>query len=501
MSKEKKATYLFSLRGIFSILRSLLLRGVNLFAILETRTKLNPDKLGLVYEGERYTYLDIYEKTVGLIGVFTQKYHLKSGRKAAIICSNSFSQVLSIFALAGMGIDIYLLNVEMPESLFIKMVERHKFDVIIHDSSITHYIENNGYKDKYLSIADIAQLKSLPRFHFKKRKTNVPKIVVLTSGTTGVSTRAERKPSFLPYIRIFRSLLKKLQLNSYNSLYIGIPLYHGFGLIALLSAIALGKHIYLSPKFDAVKTCNSIREENIDVITLVPTMLQRMLAYNPSSLKSLKCIISGGAMLPPRIVETVQEHFGDILFNLYGTSETSISLVASPQNLRYSPCTLGKALSGVEVRIVDNEGQEVRPGIIGQIQIKSDCSIHPGKWINTGDMGYIDNNGYYFLKGRNDDMIVSGGENVFPSELEDILSRHPQIDEAVVIGISDEEFGQRLKAFIVVKIDTDLSEQDIHVWLSERTARYHIPKTIVFLPEIPLNAVGKPDKKKLAEVR
>lgn len=494
----EKETYIFSIKGILSIIRAVLLRGANLFTILEIRTKLNPDKVALICDNNKYTYRDLYLNSIKLAGVLRNKYKLQPGHKVAILCSNHAAFLFSLFGVSAVGTDIYLLNVETSERRFADIVRSGKFDFIIYDTSISHYIKSTGCENKSLSnehIEQIAASSDKPDFEVGRIGRN--RIVLLTSGTTGISVEAERRTKLFVYLKAFHSLVNKLCLIDRRSLYIATPAYHGFGLVTLLSAFALGKEVYLQSKFDAGEACKLISDYQIDAVTLVPTMLQRMLVRSTSSLQSLRCIISGGAALSPHIVVMVQDSLGDILFNLYGTSESSVSLIAKPQDLKYSPATIGRKLFGIGIRITDKEGKIVPKNVIGHIRIKSDWSVAPSQWIDTGDLGYIDEKGYYFLKGRNDDMIVSGGENVFPSELENLLLEHPLIEEAIVTGIPDEEFGQRLKAFIVPKSHSSLTEEDVKIWLSTRAARYQMPKAIEFLSEIPLNSTGKPDKRKL----
>lgn len=496
MSSDKE-TYIFSLKGILAILRAFILRGANLFTILEIRTKLNPQKSALVTDEVNFRYKDLYSETKKLAYVLKEKHKLKAGQKIAILSRNNVEHILSIFAASGIGMDVFLLSADINEEQLESILNRRKFDFIIYDSSLSQYIVKNGYTDKSIATTDIRnQISGIPET-FRMKRVSFNKIVVLTSGSTGTSAEAGRKAAFITYIKPFRSLLKKLHITTHQSLYIATPIHHGFGLIALLISIAMGKLIFLQAVFNEAKACELINNHKIEAVTLVPLMLRRMLHHSRESLRSLRCIISGGAPLSSQLVKEVQRDLGNVLYNLYGTSETSVILIASPNDLEYSPECLGKVLDGVKIRITDSEKNKVESGTIGEIEVKCAWSVNPKQWINTRDMGYVDANGYYFLKGRSDDMIVSGGENVYPLELENILSKHPHILEAVVVGIADEEFGQRLKAFIVTDNAIPITKDELFLWLKKHTARYQMPKEIEFVREIPVNKVGKPDKKKL----
>lgn len=496
MSNDNE-TYIFSLKGIIAILRAFFVRGANLFTILEIRTNLNPLKLALVADGKSFRYIDLYSETKKLAYVLKEEHKLKAGQKIAILCRNNVEHILSIFAASGIGMDVFLLSAEISEEQFQSILNRRKFDFIIHDPSLSRHIEKNGYTDKSLVTTNIRKLEFGVPETFRLKRVSFNKIVVLTSGSTGNSAEAGRNTAFFTYIKPFRSLLRKLHITTHKSLYIATPLHHGFGLISLLISIAMGKLIFIQSTFNESRACELIKNHKIEAITLVPLMLRRMLYHSKESLQSLRCIISGGAALSPQLVVEVQHYLGDVLYNLYGTSETSVILIASPSDLKYSPECLGKVLDGVKIRIVNSEKNKVDIEATGEIEVKCAWSVNPNQWINTGDIGYVDTNGYYFLKGRSDDMIVSGGENVYPLELENILSKHPCILEVVVIGITDDEFGQRLKAFIVVDNTTSITEYELFAWLKEHTARYQMPKEIEFVKEIPLNKAGKPDKKKL----
>ncbi|MEI2401076.1 AMP-binding enzyme, partial [Paenibacillus phytohabitans] len=212
---------------------------------------------------------------------------------------------------------------------------------------------------------------------------------------------------------------------------------------------------------------------------------QKMLQYNKEYLKSLKCIASGGAKLPSKLVEVTIQKLGPVLYNLYGTSETGLNFIATPQDLMYSATTNGKKITGLNVSILDHNKNEVPSGTIGQLCMKNDWSIRKDTWIETGDVGYRDENDYYFICGRMDDMVISGGENVYPIEVEQVLIQHPQILDVAIIGTDDEQFGHRLLAFIVLEEDESLTEEELLGWLRQRIARYQLPKKVTIVDQLP----------------
>lgn len=489
-------------RGLYSLLSSLFNSGINLTAMLRFAAKLHPKEIAIVDEYAELTYQELLTQTEQLAIALQEQYGVAAKQKVAIICRNHSYLVMSLFAVSQLGADIYLLNAEMSLAQFRSLINKHNFDLIIHDASVSEMITNSTYNKKKIisnhsSLPSISSLSRTPIATGQKiKKASFGKIVVLSGGTTGNAKTAERKPSVFNFLNPFFALLTKLNLDQYKSVYIATPIYHGFGIASLFISILLGSKIYLLQKFDAQKACSLINSKKIEVITLVPLMLFRMLNHNTEELKSLQCIISGGAPLNPALVQKTFDSLGHKLFNLYGTSEAGFSVLATPADLNYSSNTIGKAIQGVTLKILNTANAEVENGTIGRLCIKSKWAIKGSNvWIETGDLGFKDKNGYYFLKGRNDDMIVSGGENVYPMDLENILIQHPDIKQVAVIGIKDEEFGQRLKAFMV--IDNNLTKDDILNWLSTRVARFQIPKQIEFLTDIPYSSLGKPDKKGL----
>jgi fatty-acyl-CoA synthase len=330
-------------------------------------------------------------------------------------------------------------------------------------------------------------------------KVKTGNIVVMTGGTTGRPKPASRKPSVLAFLPPFIALLTRLHLDRYRSVYIATPIYHGFGLASLFMGVILGAEIYLTERFDAARACSLVARNRVEAVTLVPLMLQRMLKSDPGSLSPLRRIISGGAWLSPALARETLGRLGPILFNLYGTSEAGFCIMAEPDVLARKPESIGKPVWGVRAIIVDDSGREVDGGAIGRLRIKSAWATSRNSWIETGDLAYRDPEGDIFLGGRADDMIVSGGENVYPVELENVLVQHLDVDAVAVVGIPDEEFGQRLKAVVVKKRGAALDLGALRDWLRQRVARHQMPAAIEFRDQLPHTPLGKIDKQALRE--
>jgi fatty-acyl-CoA synthase len=262
--------------------------------------------------------------------------------------------------------------------------------------------------------------------------------------------------------------------------------------------IALGVTIYVTERFKVEKACELISQAQIEVITLVPLILQRMLQFSSGSLSSLRCIVSGGALLNPSLAQKTIEQLGAArLFNMYGTSEAGFCIMATPEILVHKPGSIGKSVQGVRSQVINKANQVVANNVVGRLCIRSAWTTNCQQWIETGDLAYQDLDGDLFLCGRVDDMIVSGGENVYPIELENILIQHPEIESVGVVGIPDQEFGQRLKAVIKRADNSHLDNSTLLSWLKPLVARHQVPAIIEFRDELPYTPLGKLDKKSL----
>jgi acyl-CoA synthetase (AMP-forming)/AMP-acid ligase II len=270
----------------------------------------------------------------------------------------------------------------------------------------------------------------------------------------------------------------------------------------------------LRPKFDPEETLRLTAEHRARVLAVVPVMMSRMLALPEEvkrryDLSALEVTAASGSALPGELATRWMDEFGDNLYNLYGSTEVSCATIATPEDMRAAPGTAGRPPRGTVIRIVDEEGNDVEPGDTGRIFVGNQLAFegytggggkeHLGDLLSSGDVGHFDDDGRLFVDGRDDEMIVSGGENVFPREVEDLLSDHQGVHEAAAIGVDDEQFGQRLKAFVVKEQGASVSEEDLKGHVKANLARYKVPREIVFVEELPRNATGKVLKRELAE--
>lgn len=502
-----KANFIAPL-GFFRLGTSILLSGINLMALLRFAARVYPSMPAIKDDDDELTYKELYLQTRQLATNLQEEYGIKRGKKVAILCRNHSPMVKALFALSRLGADVYLLNIEMNVGQFESLLEKHDFDLVIYDIEVFKLVHHSSFSKIAIfsthltlpAVEALSQKKSKKRIKLKRGGSG--KLIILTGGTTGDFKTAVRKPSIFTFLSPFFALLTKLNLGAYRSVYIATPVYHGFGMAAVLISLVLGKKVLFLKKFHVNNAKLLILREQAQVAILVPLMLDRLLEdRHILELIYLRSVICGGAALNPTLVEKAQKKLGSKLANLYGTSEAGFSIMATPEDLESHPNTIGKKISGVQGRIFGDNNNILPVGGIGRLCIKSKWAMtnKQSAWVDTGDLAYVDEHGYYFLCGRIDDMIVSGGENVYPVELENILIKHEEISQVAVIGIPDKEFGQRLKAFVVLKKQSNLTEEAIRAWLKEYTARYQRPKLIEFLKEIPVTSLGKPDKKILKQ--
>ncbi|MDW0110935.1 AMP-binding protein [Sporosarcina aquimarina] len=496
--------YLLSPKRIVRLVTAIRKHGINIMILLQLSERVYGNKIALTDDEESISYKQLRIQCETLAMNLQQEFELDEDKKVAFLCRNHISFVKAIFSVSRLGSDVFLLNAEMSLSQFNELAAKHQFDLLIYDEGLMDLVEISTF-DKKKIVCDRNSINSIHQLSHKKnhvacklKRTSASKIILLTGGTTGKPKKVVHQPSLMNYVNPFLTLLTKLKLLRKENMLIATPIYHGYGIAILLSFIGLGKTVFLNRRFSAEHVCEQIRIHQIEAVTVVPLMIDKMMDHNAEDLKSLTCIASGGASINPKLVVEVTTKLGDVLFNLYGTSESGLNCIAAPEDLHANKQTIGKAITGVHLKILDENGNKVKNGQVGQFFIKTRWSMknNVNAWIATGDLGYTDHLGLFYLCGRTDDMIVSGGENVYPVQLEQLLINHHLIKDVAVIGIDDELFGQRLCAFVEPETD-GLTSKDILDWLGSRAARYQIPKEIIFMDTIPYTSVGKQDKKNL----
>ena len=337
------------------------------------------------------------------------------------------------------------------------------------------------------------------------------KLVILTSGTTGTPKGAPRdEPRSLS---IVGGLLSRIPLRSGETTELTTPMFHTLGLAAMALGLALGSTMVVHRRFDPEVTLDSLAANRATAMVAVPVMLQRIVDLGEAEiaardLRSLRVIFVSGSAVGPSLVRRATGAFGPVIYNLYGSTEVAEATIATPDDLALDPATVGRPPRGTVVKILGEDGTELPAGQTGRIFVGNNAQFegysgggHKEKingLMSSGDVGHFDERGLLFIDGRDDEMIVSGGENVFPAEVEHLLAGHEAIVEAAAIGIDDARFGQRLRAFVVTRDGMSLTEDEVRDYVRENLATYKVPREVVFLDELPRNPTGKVLKRELA---
>jgi acyl-CoA synthetase (AMP-forming)/AMP-acid ligase II len=478
----------------------------------------HPDHPALIDERGTLTYGELDRRSAGVAAGLRRDFGIGPDRGLALMCRNHRGFLEGLFAASRCGADLLLLNTDFSGPQLAEVVEREGPSVVIHDAEFTDAIERAGFgerriiawHDRYLKAPTLDAL--IERGGRPPRNHHASRFVLLTSGTTGAPKGAPRAPSASALLGPWTALTGRVPLRAHEPMLIAPPLFHGFGFSYLALGLALGATIVIRRRFDPDAALDDLERHRISTLVAVPVMHQRILRAFRSAARrretsSLRVLISAAAPLTPALAESLMDAFGDVLYDIYGTTEAGFGAIAGPEDLRAAPGTVGRPPFGTELRILDEAGRELSPGLTGHVCIGGPLVFEGYSGggsketleglMNTGDLGHLDENGRLFIDGREDDMIVSGGENVFPAEVEDLLRHHAGVEDAAVIGVDDEEFGQRLSAFVVAAQGVDLSEDELKGYVRDNLARFKVPRNVVFLEEVPRNPTGKVVKAEL----
>ncbi|MGZ4245333.1 MAG: AMP-binding protein [Solirubrobacteraceae bacterium] len=440
---------------------------------------------------------------------------LTAGRSVALMCRNHRGFIEVCAACSKLGVHVVLLNTGFAAPQVAEVVEREGAAGLIYDHEFRDTIRD-ARRGRLCLVADAAGTDtSLAELVAPRVDTPLPpppdagRAVILTSGTTGTPKGANRPaPSSMGPMA---ALLSAIPLRARGTTLISAPLFHAWGFAHMLLASALSSTIVLRRRFEPVDAAGALSEHRADALVVVPVMLQRMLEASAVQRRhdtsSLRVIAVSGSALPGPLANRVMDAYGETLYNLYGSTEVAWATVAGPDDLRAAPGTAGRPPRGTVVKILDDQGDEPPAGASGRIFVGSELLFegYTGGGdkdrrrglMATGDVGHFDPDGRLFVDGRDDDMIVSGGENVFPGEVEDLLAGMAGVREVAVVGVPDDEFGQRLRAVVSLHPGADLSEEQLQEHVRTHLARYKVPREVVFVDQLPRNATGKILKREL----
>ncbi|RSM35507.1 acyl-CoA synthetase [Amycolatopsis balhimycina DSM 5908] len=470
-----------------------------------------PDEPALHDERSLRTFRQVQERSDRLANALSELGVVERDR-IALMCRNHSAMIESFVAASKLGADVILLNTGLSAASVKDVLAEHEPSAVLADDEFAQTIANvpgdfariSTWADADAGYPTVDELIHAAPADPPKPAERPGRLIVLTSGTTGTPKGARRPTP--KGLGTAAAILERIPLRASDRLLVAAPLFHTWGLAAMQLGMALRASLALTRKFDAEETLRTIAEQRCDALFAVPIMLQRIMDLPERvraryDLSSLRIVASSGSALSGSFVTQFMDTFGDILYNFYGSTEVSWASIATPADLRAAPTTAGRCPLGTRLAILDEDRTPVPPGGEGQIFVGNDMLFEgytsgsdPARaadMMATGDVGYLDAAGRLFVTGRADEMIVSGGENVFPRPVEEALVALPGVHDAAVVGVADAEWGQRLAAYVVPRRGASLHAEDIRAYIHQRLARFAVPRDVYFVPDLPRNATGK----------
>jgi fatty-acyl-CoA synthase len=486
-----------------------------------------PDRAAVIDEEGEFTYAELDEAAHAVANGLIDK-GVKAGDGVAILARNTRWFVIANYGCARVGARIILLNSEFSGPQIKEVSEREGAKVIIYDDEYTKAVSKaepplgklralgeNPDADEPSGSTD----ETLAELIARSSKEPAPKagkhasIIILTSGTTGTPKGANR--STPPTLAPIGGILSHVPFKAGEITSLPSPMFHALGYLHATIAMFMGSTLVLRRKFKPPLVLEDIEKHKATAMVVVPVMLSRLLDAlekmdSKPDLSSLRIVFVSGSQLGAELAARALKDLGPVIYNMYGSTEIAFATIAGPKDLERNAATVGPVVKGVKVRIYDDNGKQLPQGEVGRIFVGNtfpfagytgggNKQIIDGL-LSSGDVGYFDEHGLLYVSGRDDEMIVSGGENVFPAEVEDLISGHPEVVEATAIGVEDKEWGHRLRAFVVKKDGADLDEDTVKHYVRDHLARYKVPREVVFLEELPRNPTGKILKRELREM-
>ncbi|MFC6880552.1 MULTISPECIES: AMP-binding protein [Actinomadura] len=466
----------------------------------------DPDRTAIVDDAGELTYRQVDARTDRLA---TALGRFGEAPRVAVLCRNHRGMVESLVACSKRGADLVMLNTGMSTAQLVTVLREQHVEIVIADPEFADFlaavpktvrvIEAGGGADGELEtlVATAPDLELAP-------PPRPGRTIVLSSGTSGPPKGADRRSR--PGLQPLASILSRIPLRVHDRILIEAPLFHTWGYAMLQTAVSLRATIVLQRRFEPEFTLRLIDAARCSALIAVPVMLQRVLEL-PDEVRlrhdtsGLRIAAVSGSALPGALATAFMDAYGEVLYNLYGSTEASWVTIATPADLRARPDTAGTPPPGTRVAILDERGEPVPTGGTGRIfaanellfagYTSGDTKEMRDGMMSLGDVGHLDSEGRLFVEGRDDDMIVSGGENVFPSAVEEVLAALPDVLEVAVVGVPDDDFGQRTAAFVVLREGGRLGADDVRAHVRDHLARFAVPRDVHFLDELPRNATGK----------
>jgi acyl-CoA synthetase (AMP-forming)/AMP-acid ligase II len=464
-----------------------------------------PERTALIDERGALSYAELERRAASLATALRGR---AGEGKVGVLCRNHRGFVETVLAASRIGNDVVLLNTDFSGTQLGQVVDREGIELLVHDEEFGPAVEKSGFGgERVVAWGDegagttvdglIAETSPEP---FRPERAS--RVILMTSGTTGTPKGARHEMSASSLLPAALSHLMRVPVRSGAPLVVAPPLFHLLGFAYTTVGLGMGMPLILSRRFDPRQLLETIADCRAEALVAVPVMLQRLLDVpDRPPTPTLRAVVCGGAALHPHLSEAFMDAFGDVLVNVYGATETGWATIATPEDLRAAPGTVGRPSFRLTIKVLGEDGRELPAGETGEVYTGGGLRFAGytgggGKQVRdgltgTGDLGHFDEAGRLFIDGRADDMIVSGGENVFPGEVENLLGGHPDVAEVSVAGVDDERFGQRLAAHVVRAEGAAVTEDDLREYVRAHLARYKVPRDIRFVRELPRTSTGK----------
>lgn len=473
-----------------------------------------PDRPGFIDELGTLTWRELDDRG----DAFAAALQAQPGgppKVVGIMCRNHRGFVDALLAANRVGADVLLLNTSFAGPALAEVVSREGVDAIVYDEEFTPTVDralaDAPNATRIVAWADqpheltVEKLITSHAGQRPQRTGGKGKLILLTSGTTGTPKGAKHSGGS-GGIKTLKGVLDRTPWRAEEPIVIVAPMFHAWGFSQLVLASSLACTVVTRRKFDPEATLALVDQYRATGLAVVPVMFDRIMELpeevrNKYSCRSLRFAAASGSRMRPDVVVAFMDQFGDVIYNNYNATEAGMIATATPADLRAAPDTAGKPADGTDIRILDSDFKEVPTGEVGTIYVHNGSQFdgytsgttkdfHAG-YMSSGDVGYLDANGRLFVVGRDDEMIVSGGENIYPIEVEKTLAAHPEVAEASVIGVDDEQYGQRLSAFVVLEPGASATVETLKQHVRDNLANYKVPREITVLDELPRGSTGK----------
>jgi acyl-CoA synthetase (AMP-forming)/AMP-acid ligase II len=474
-----------------------------------------PDRLGLIDERGALTYRQLDARASAFAAALEELSGLQRPT-IAVMCRNHRGFVDALTAANRIGADVLLLNTSFSGPALAAVVAAERPDIVVYDEEFDEQIDHAVTDQPQIrrivawcegSAAPRATVDGLIEAHAARRPTRPRRggrLILLTSGTTGSPKGAQRSGG--GGASELAAVLDRVPWRAEETTVVAAPLFHAWGYGQLVLGSLMSCTVVVRRKFDAAATLAMIADNAATGLCVVPVMLDRIIELPQDVLDGRPCttlrfVTASGSRMRGDVVIRFMDRFGEVIYNNYNATEVGMIATASPADLRAAPDTAGRPLAGVKLAILDDCSAVLPAGQTGRIFARTSThfdgytsgdvkDIRDG-YMASGDVGYVDDTGLLFVVGRDDEMIVSGGENIYPIEVEKTLIAHPGVKEATVLGVVDERFGERLVAFVVVNLTDPVNADTLKQHVRDHLATYKVPRQVVVLDELPRNNTGK----------